>query len=174
MGWLAQSLGSTKEIIGMLRTNPDSEENIRRIDSAGRTSKGGGTHGFQVHFNRSGVNYTRLVSDSPSGGKEKARELAREFREVMRSSIPQSLNGPSRLGPARSNTGYMGISISGLPTADNTSPLMVQANVRVAKGKPMNKKFYLRNFLELRAAIEQAIIWRDEILQARADRESAA
>ena len=158
----------------MPRSNPDSEENIRRIDSARRTSKGGGTHGFQVHFNRSGVNFTRLVSDSLSGGKEKARELAREFREVMRSSIPQSLSGPSRLGPSRSNTGYMGISISGLPTTDGTSALMMQANVIVAKAKPLNKKFYLRNFLELRAAIEQAITWRDEILQARAESESAA
>ena len=158
----------------MPRTNPDSEDNIRRIDSARRKSKGGGTHGFQVHFNRSGVNYTRLISDSLSGSKEKARELAREFREVLRSSIPQSLNGPSRLGPARSNTGHMGISISGLPTADNASPLMVQANVRVAKGKPMNKKFYLGNFQELRAAIQQAINWREEILQARAESERAA
>ena len=158
----------------MPRTNPDSEENIRRIDSARRTNKGGGTHGFQVHFNRSGVNYTRLISDSPTGGKENARELAREFREVLRSSIPLTLNGPSRSGPARSNTGRMGISISGSPTIDLSSALIVQANVRVAKGKPKNKKFDVRNFQGLSDAIQQAISWREEVLQARAEAERAA
>ena len=30
------------------RTNPDSEENIRRIDSLGRKAGSGGTHGFVV------------------------------------------------------------------------------------------------------------------------------
>ena len=158
----------------MPRTNPDSEENIRRIDSARRTNKGGGTHGFQVHFNRSGVNYTRLVSDSPTGGKENARELAREFREVLRSSIPPALNGPSRSGPARSNTGRMGVSVSGTPTADRSSALIVQANVRVAKGKAMNKKFNVQNFQGLSDAIQQAINWREQVLQARAETECAA
>ena len=158
----------------MPRTNPDSEENIRRIDPARRINKGGGTHGFQVHFNRSGVNYTRLVSDSPTGGKENARELAREFREVLRSSIPPTLNGPSRSGPARSNTGRMGVSISGSPTADRSSALIVQANVRVAKGKAMNKKFNVQNFQGLSDAIQQAINWREQVLQSRAETECAA
>ena len=158
----------------MPRTNPDSEENIRRIDSARRTSKGGGTHGFQVHFNRSGVNYTRLISDSPTGGKENARELAREFREVLRAAIPPTLNGPSRSGPARSNTGRMGISVSGLQTAALSDALIVQANVRVAKGKPMNKKFNVRDFQGLNDTIQQAVSWREEVLQARAETEREA
>ena len=158
----------------MPRTNPDSEENIRRIDSSRRNGKGGGTHGFQAHFNRAGINYTRLVSDAQSGGKENARELAREFREVLRSSISPSLNGPMRSGPARSNTGHMGISISGLPSMNDTTTLVVQANVRVSKGKPMNKKFNVRDFQDLRDAIAKAIAWRNEILETRAASESAA
>ena len=158
----------------MPRTNPDSEANIRRIDSARRKSKGGGTHDFQIHFNRQGVNYTHLVSDSLSGGKEKARELARERRETLRSFIPPSRNGPSRSGPARSNTGHMGISISAAPTVDSPSALMVQANVRASKGVPMNKKFYVRDFQQLRGAIQEAVAWRQEMLVARADSESVA
>ena len=158
----------------MPRTNPDSEANIRRIDSARRKTKGGGTHGFQIHFNRQGINYTHLVSDSLSGGKEKARELARERRETLRSFIPSSRNGPSRTGPARSNTGHMGVSISSSPTADTPTALMVQANVRAAKGVPLNKKFYVRDFQELRGAIQQAVAWRQEILAARAESESVA
>ena len=168
------TLGRTSEITAMPRTNPDSEENIRRIDSSRRTGRGGGTHGFQVHFNRAGINYTRLVSDAPSGGKEKARERAREFREILRSAIPPTLNGPARSGPAQSNTGHMGISISGASSIDNTGPLMVQANVRIAKGKPLNKKFYLKDSLDLRAAIEKAIAWRNEALETRAVSERAA
>lgn len=158
----------------MPRVNPDSEENIRRIDSTRRKNKGSGTHGFQVHFNRQGVNYTHLVSDSLNGGKEKAREIAREFREVLRSSIPISLNGPARSGTAKSNTGHMGISISTSPTVTTPSALMVQANVRAAKGKPMNRKFYVRDFQELRGAIQKAVSWRKEILVARTERESVA
>ena len=166
--------GHTPEIIAMPRTNPDSEENIRRIDSSRWNGKGGGTHGFQVHFNRGGINYTRLLSDAVSGGKENARELAREFRESIRSSIPPSLDGPSRSGTARSNTGHMGISISGSPFMDDAAALMVQANVRVTKGKPMNKKFYMRDFQGLRDAIEKAIAWRNEMLETRAANERAA
>ncbi len=158
----------------MPRKNPDSEENIRRIDSTRRKTKGGGTHGFQVHFNRAGVNYTRLISDSMSGGKEKARELAKEFREVLRSSIPPSRNGPGRTGPARSNTGHMGISISGSQAKVGPTALVVQANVRVEKGKPMNKKFNVRDFSDLRGAIQEAIEWRNSILAVRAALESAA
>lgn len=158
----------------MPRTNPDSEENIRRIDSGRRNGKGGGTHGFQVHFNRAGVNYTRLVSDAQSGGKESARELARRFREVLRSSIPPTLNGPARSGPARSNTGHMGISISGLPFMNDATTLVIQANVRVSKGKPMNRKFNVRDYQDLRDAIAKAIAWRDDILETRAASESAA
>ena len=57
---------------------------------------------------------------------------------------------------------------------DGAVPLMVQANVRVTKGKPMNKKFYLRDFQDLRDVIEKAIAWRNEILETRAANEREA
>ena len=57
---------------------------------------------------------------------------------------------------------------------DGAAALMVQANVRVAKGKPMNKKFYMRDFQGLRDVIEKAIAWRNEILETRAANERAA
>jgi hypothetical protein len=49
------------------RPNPDSEANIRRIDTKARAKKQ--THGFQVHFLR-GCVVTRMFSDSPHGGKQ--------------------------------------------------------------------------------------------------------
>jgi hypothetical protein len=60
------------------RPNPDSEANIRRIDTKARAKKQ--THGFQVHFLRGTSVLTRMFSDTLYGGKEGARRAARKFR----------------------------------------------------------------------------------------------
>jgi hypothetical protein len=60
------------------RPNPDSEPNIRRIDTKARAKKQ--THGFQVHFLRGSNAVTKMFSDSVYGGKEAARRAARSFR----------------------------------------------------------------------------------------------
>jgi hypothetical protein len=60
------------------RSNPDSETNIRRIDTKKRAKKQ--THGFQVHFLRGQNAVTRMFSDSLFGGKEGARRAARKFK----------------------------------------------------------------------------------------------
>jgi hypothetical protein len=60
------------------RSNPDSESNIRRIDTKARAKKQ--THGFQVHFLRGKNAVTRMFSDSLYGGKEGARRAARKFK----------------------------------------------------------------------------------------------
>ena len=157
----------------MPRSNPDSEENIRRIDSVGRKGGGGGTHGFQVHFSRGGVHYTALFSDALCGGKEKARKKSREFRETLRSSVPPTAAGASRSGPSRSNTGYMGVSITGGSASASGGKLMVEASVRIEKGKPMNKKFPVNEFSGLRGAILKAVSWRNERLTERKANELA-
>jgi hypothetical protein len=68
------------------RANPDSEQNIRRIDTKSRAKKQ--THGFQVHFLRGGETVTRLFSDSGHGGKEGARRAARKFKRSAISDLP--------------------------------------------------------------------------------------
>jgi hypothetical protein len=68
------------------KANPDSEENIRRIDTKPRAKKQ--THGFQVHFLRSRETITRLFSDSGYGGKEGARRAARKFKRAAMSDLP--------------------------------------------------------------------------------------
>src|SRR5712691_7180365 len=60
------------------RPNPDSEANIRRIDTKPRAKKQ--THGFQVHFLRGTSVLTKMFSDTLYGGKEAARRAARNFR----------------------------------------------------------------------------------------------
>jgi len=146
------------------RKNPDSELNIKRIDSK---RESGGTHGFQVYFKRNRVEYTRLYSDLKYGGKENARELAREFRPILEASIPASRGGaPNFTGHARSNSGRMGISISEIDLANGTTKLIVQCSVRVARGITKNRRFNTKD-RTLAEAIDAAHRWRERMLSAR-------
>ena len=75
------------------RANPDSEENIRRIDTKPRAKKQ--THGFQVHFLRGRQTITKLFSDSGYGGKEGARRAARRFKRAAMAELPPRIfRGP--------------------------------------------------------------------------------
>ena len=85
------------------RSNPDSEPNIRRIDSKKRAKKQ--THGFQVHFLRGGDTVTRLFSDNGFGGKEGARRAARKFRKSAMGDLPERVfRGPGSAKKARVKT----------------------------------------------------------------------
>jgi hypothetical protein len=82
------------------RANPDSEQNIRRIDTKPRAKKQ--THGFQVHFLRGGNTVTRLFSDTGYGGKEGARRAARKFRKAAMGDLPERVfRGPVSAKKAR-------------------------------------------------------------------------
>lgn len=82
------------------RANPDSEQNIRRIDTKPRAKKQ--THGFQVHFLRGGETVTRLFSDSGYGGKEGARRAARKFKRTAMKGLPARVyRGPKRAKKTR-------------------------------------------------------------------------
>lgn len=82
------------------RANPDSEQNIRRIDTKSRAKKQ--THGFQVHFLRGGTTVTRLFSDNGYGGKEGARRAARKFRKSAMGDLPARVfRGPAGAKKAR-------------------------------------------------------------------------
>ena len=82
------------------RANPDSEENIRRIDTKPRARKQ--THGFQVHFLRGGQTVTRLFSDNGHGGKEGARRAARRFKKAAMGGLPARIfRGPVSAKKAR-------------------------------------------------------------------------
>ena len=75
------------------RVNPDSEANIRRIDSKPKAKKQ--THGFQVHFLRGAQSVTKMFSDAIHGGKESARRAARKFRKSAMGDLPERIfRGP--------------------------------------------------------------------------------
>ena len=73
------------------RPNPDSEENIRRIDTKKRANKQ--THGFQVHFLRGKQTVTKMFSDSLYNGKEGARRAARKFKRTVMRKLPKKRLG---------------------------------------------------------------------------------
>lgn len=79
------------------RANPDSEPNIRRIDTKTRAKKQ--THGFQVHFLRGAEVLTKMFSDTIYGGKEAARRAARKFKLTATRGLAKR-----RVGGLRSTT----------------------------------------------------------------------
>jgi hypothetical protein len=85
------------------RSNPDSEQNIKRIDTKPRAKKQ--THGFQVHFVRGSSTGTRMFSDAVYGGKEQARKAARKYRrEVMGDLPPRTTLNIRRAAAAKKNS----------------------------------------------------------------------
>ena len=82
------------------RANPDSEANIRRIDSKAKAKKQ--THGFQVHFLRGREAVTKMFSDTVYGGKESARRAARKFKRSAMAELPERVfRGPVKAEPVR-------------------------------------------------------------------------
>ncbi|MDB6146582.1 MAG: hypothetical protein JWO45_246 [Spartobacteria bacterium] len=72
----------------MRRPNPQSETNIRRIDTKARAKKQ--THGFQVHFIRGTQAVTKMFSDTVYGGKEAARRAARKFKRSAMTGLAKA------------------------------------------------------------------------------------
>jgi hypothetical protein len=81
------------------RPNPDSETNIRRIDTKQRAKKQ--THGFQVHFLRGTKVLTKMFSDSVYGGKEAARRAARKFKRTAVRGLAKRRAGGFKSGTRR-------------------------------------------------------------------------
>jgi len=86
----------------MRRPNPQSEQNIRRIDTKARAKKQ--THGFQVHFIRGTQAVTKMFSDSVYGGKEAARRAARKFKKSAMGGLSRQGATASRKAKPRKKT----------------------------------------------------------------------
>ena len=140
--------------------NPESEPNIRRIDSTR-------VHGFQFHAQRLDLRLTRLFSDTVSGGKPQALDRARVFRDRVVPTLPKPTNswGPRAHDP-HSNTGVMGVSITESANADGSVRTYVQCTARSpGSRKPINKRIRLESEDALSAAIEQLVAWRNAVLR---------
>ena len=85
------------------RANPDSEANIRRIDTKAKAKKQ--THGFQVHLLRGAQSISKLFSDNAYGGKEGARRAARKFKREAITDMPARTATNSATGRKRVTRG---------------------------------------------------------------------
>ena len=139
--------------------NPESELNIRRIDSIR-------VHGFQFHAQRRDIKITRLFSDSVSGSKQIARTRARLFRDRTVASLPDRTNswGP-RTHAANSNTSVMGISITESLNADGTMRVYIESTARApGADKPINRKIRMKSDDDLSQLIQELREWRAQVL----------
>ena len=148
--------------------NPDSEQNIKRIDS--RRGSRRHTHGFQVYFKRDGVEYTKLFSDGVWGGKEDARDEARKFRAVLETKLGGPLLVVSHKSDSRSKLGKVGYSFTEHRNKDGSVAKYISASARFEKGKAKNIKIRIEND-DIDSALKTAEKWRMEILNERLARE---
>ena len=79
---------------------------ISRIDS-------GSTHGWYVRGYKNGMTYAKLFSDRKSGGKSKAQNLARQYREELYGRLAQIPSKPRGrrivYRDSRNSTGVIGV-----------------------------------------------------------------
>ncbi len=80
---------------------------ISRIDS-------GSTHGWFVRGYRNGKTYSKLFSDRKCGGKAKAQNLAREYRDELTAELEKIPKKPRArrivTSDSRNTTGELGVS----------------------------------------------------------------
>lgn len=82
------------------------DKGISRIDS-------GSTHGWFVRGYRNGKTYSRLFSDLKCGGKRKAQQQAREFRDSLHEDLAKIPQKPRArrvvFRDSRNTTGVLGV-----------------------------------------------------------------
>ncbi len=133
---------------------PFEDRNISRVDTKR------GSHGHQVRFQRHKISH--FFSDSIFGGKEKALEAARLYRD----SIENIINSTAYEAPhfnkkqkSRNISGHVGVYRTATVKKKNGHIYKYDvwvAHYPVAKGKNTNRSFYIHKLGELEA-LRQAI-----------------
>jgi len=147
----------------------DDMKNISRIDQASKN-----TFGWFVRIRRDGKKISRFFSDGKYGGKDKALNSAREFRNSNLLEWQRFARNPDRamhLGK-QSNIGYPGISYcvkSKNRNGEVYQEHVFQVSYSPEKGVHKNKSFYIpkartkrqfrKNYDE---RLKRAIAFRDE------------
>lgn len=136
------------------KNKPFEDRNITRIDTKR------GTHGFQVRFQRNSISH--FFDDNKFGGREKAIEAARLYRDSMENIIGSSdYNAPqfNKKQKSRNVSGHVGVYRTTLVKKKKQYIYKYEvwvAHYPVARGKNTNKPFYIHKLGELEA-LRQAI-----------------
>jgi len=142
-------------------TKPKKEKGISRIDS-------GSTHGWFVRGYKNGKTYSKLFSDKRWGGKNKALEAARNYRDELfkdLDSIPQKPRGRRIVyRDSRNSTGVLGVCRTSKKSSSGTVNECFSVSWRPEPGVQKCTSFSIRKYGE-RKAFQLAVAHRRKMLR---------
>ncbi|MFW5883065.1 MAG: AP2 domain-containing protein [Verrucomicrobiota bacterium] len=134
---------------------------ISRIDS-------GSTHGWFVRGYRNGKTYSKLFSDRKCGGKRKALDMAREYRDQLLeelSKIPSKPRGRRLVyRDARNTTGVLGVCRTSKKSANGTVNDCYSVSWRPEPGVQKCTSFSIRKYGEEKA-FQMAVAHRRKMMK---------
>lgn len=134
---------------------------ISRIDS-------GSTHGWFVRGYRNGKTYSKLFSDKKSGGKKRALELARDFRDNLHKELEEIPVRPRGrrivYRDSRNSTGVLGVCRTAKRGPNGTVNECYSVSWRPEPGVQKCTSFSIRKYGEKRA-FELAVAHRRKMLR---------
>ena len=137
------------------------EKGISRIDS-------GSTHGWFVRGYRNGRTYSRLFSDVKCGGRRKALEAARAFRDELHSKLDAIPSGPRArrivTRDARNSTGVLGVCRTSKKAPNGTVNEVYSVSWRPSPGVQKCTSFSIRKYGE-KKAFQMAVAHRKRMLK---------
>lgn len=152
------------------RTNPLSEQNIKRIDTRPGSPKQ--THGFQVYICRQGKVYTKHFSDRAMGGQKKALKAARAYRDELLAKLPpQELIRVSHTRNARNTSGHVGISYRERKNVKGDVARYICVSVRPEPGHGVNRSFRYTK-ADHDDVLAKALAFRETVLARRLHEET--
>ena len=152
------------------RTNPLSEQNIKRIDTRPGSPKQ--THGFQVYICRQGTVHTKHFSDRAMGGQKKALKAARDYRDALLEKLPpQELIRISHTRNARNTSGHVGVSFRERANLKGDLVRYICVSVRPERGKGINRSFRYTKSTKAEVLAE-ALAFRESVIARRLHEET--
>lgn len=135
--------------------------NITRFDQNSPSGRGIGTHGWWVRFCIEHKRLTQLFSDNKFGGKEKALEAAKIYRDAIERDVrPKQTDHLPNIKTKRNRSGIVGVNRSKGTTHKNGKRYIYyvwQAHWPKLDGKVVSRKFSINKYGEeeaLRLAIK--------------------
>jgi len=142
-------------------TKQKKEKGISRIDS-------GSTHGWFVRGYKNGKTYSKLFSDKRWGGKNKALEAARAYRDELLQDldkIPQKPRGRRIVyRDSRNTTGVLGVCRTAKKSSKGTVNECFSVSWRPEPGVQKCTSFSIRKYGE-RKAFQLAVAHRRKMLR---------
>ncbi len=134
---------------------------ISRIDT-------GSAHGWFVRGYRNGKTYRKLFSDRKYGGKRKAQNLARQYRDELHERLAQIPNRPRGrrivYRDSRNSTGVLGVCRTAKRSSNGKVNECYSVSWRPAEGLQKATSFSIRKYGEKRA-FQLAVAHRRKMLR---------